>query len=296
MSRSIGIGVIGMGWMGTVHSRSYRLIPDRFPDSGFGPRLVVCADDVEARAVAARKMLGFEKSTTDWQEVIANKDVEVVNIAAPNAFHLQMVEAAAQAGKHIWCEKPVGRNRDETAEIDRAARKAGVLTSVGYSYRWAPLVQYVRNLIQKGTLGQITHYRGRFLVGYARDPRGVLSWRFQRELAGLGALGDLMSHVADMAHMLVGPIEQVSANQHTFIKKRPLATRGEGTHFSIGSGGPTGEVTNEDYASALVKFTNGAQGVLEVCRVINGPKCGMAFDLYGTKGSFSWDFERMNEA
>lgn len=295
MSRTIGIGVIGMGWMGWVHTRAYRQIVDHFPDTGVLPRLVICADDVEHRARDAQQRLGFERFTTDWKEVIADPDVEVVNIATPNFMHLEIVRAAAEAGKHVFCEKPVGRSPEETAAIEQAARRAGVLTFVGYNYRWVPVVQYALQLIREGQLGQLTHYRGRFLVGYARDPHGVLSWRFQREFGGLGALGDLMSHVIDMAHMIAGPIKRVVGNQATFIAERPLAIPGEGTHFSVRTEGPTGQVTNEDYVGVLVQFANGAQGTLEACRIINGPECQMAFEVHGTRGALSWDFERMSE-
>ena len=295
MAKTFGVGVIGMGWMGQVHSRSYHVIKDRFGESGVCPRLVICADDVEARASSARDRFGFERYTTNWKEVIEDAAVEVVNVTVPNAMHLDVVRVAAAAGKHVFCEKPVGCSPAETAQIEHAARQVGVMTGVGYNYRWAPLVQYARQLILDGKLGELTHYRGRFLVGYGSDPRGVLSWRFERELAGLGALGDLMSHVIDMAHMMFGSIKDVVGNHETFIKKRPLPTAGEGTHFSISEGGPKGDVTNEDYVGALVRFTNGAHGTFEVCRVINGKKCEMAFELNGTRGALSWNFERMNE-
>jgi len=296
MARIIGIGVIGMGWMGVEHSRAYRQIAERFPDSGLQPRLVICADDVETRAREAQERLGFERWTTDWRALMADPEVEVVNIASPNFLHLQMVQAAAAAGKHILCEKPVGRNPGETAAIERAARQAGVRSFVGYNYRWAPLVQYARKLIADGRLGKLTHYRGRFFAGYASHPMGVLSWRFEKERGGLGAAGDLLSHVIDMAHMIAGPVERVVGNAETFIKQRPLAAHGVGTHFSLGSNdSPKGDVTNEDYAAALVRFANGAQGSLEACRVIQGPRCQMAFEVHGTKGALSWDFERMNE-
>ena len=184
MTRTIGIGVIGMGWMGTVHSRSYRQIPIRFQDCDIQPRLVICADEVEARAREAQTFLGFERYATDWRQVIADPEVELVNITAPNNMHLEIASAAAEAGKHIFCEKPVGRNPQETAAIEDAARRAGVLTCVGYNYRWTPLVQYARQLIEEGRLGRLTHYRGRFFAGYASNPHAVLSWRFQREVAG----------------------------------------------------------------------------------------------------------------
>ena len=296
MAREVGVGVIGMGWMGQVHSRSYRTIQDRFWDSEIQPRLVICADEVESRALQSCSRFGFAEHTTDWQKVIDHPAVDVVNVTSPNFLHKRMVTAAAEAGKHVLCEKPVGQNPQETAQIAAVAERAGVLSFVGFNYRWAPLVQYARQLVNDGKLGTLTHYRGRFLVGYAANPDAVLSWRFDRDLAGLGALGDLMSHVVDMAHSLAGPIARVVGNRHTFIAERPLATPGEGTHFSVGgSGGPRGQVTNEDYVSALVQFANGAQGTFEVDRILSGSKCQMAFELHGTRGALSWDFERMNE-
>ena len=295
MTQTIGVGVIGMGWMGLVHSRAYRQIADRFSGRGIRAKLVVCADEVEARAREAHERFGFERFATDWQQVVSDSEVQVVNITTPNYLHLEMVQAAAAAGKHVFCEKPVGRTPEETAEIERVARDAGVLTGVGYNYRWAPLVQYAKHLIEQGKLGTLTHYRGRFLVDYGSNPNGVLSWRFQRELAGSGTLGDLMSHVIDMANMLAGPIQRVVANQKTYILDRPIATPGQGSHFSVDPDGPRGDVTNEDYVGALVDFHHGAQGTLEVCRVAKGPRCEMAFELNGTKGSLKWDFERMNE-
>ena len=166
---------------------------------------------------------------------------------------------------------------------------------MGYNYRWAPLVQYARQLIQEGRLGQITHYRGRFFAGYASNPHAVLSWRFQRELSGLGTLGDLMSHVIDMAQMIVGSVKQAVSNSETFVPQRPLSIPGKGTHFTVQKGGAVGQVTNEDYVGSLVQFTNGAQGTLEACRIISGLKCQMAFEVNGTEGALNWDFERMNE-
>ena len=295
MASKIGIGIIGMGWMGMVHGRAYHQVRQRFPESGLVPDLVVCADDVTARCEQARNMLGFTRTTTDWREVMDDPDVSVVNITVPNHLHLDMVRAAAKAGKHVFCEKPVGRSPAETAEIARTAAEAGVLTWVGYNYRWAPLVQHTRSLVADGVLGDLTHYRGRFFAGYASHPDGVLSWRFRREDAGSGALGDLMSHVTDMAHLLAGPIRRVVGQKALLIEDRPVAPAGEGTHFSVGTGGQREPVTNEDYAGALVEFENGARGTFEVCRVIQGTKCQMAFEIHGTKGAVRWDFERMNE-
>ncbi len=295
MTHSIGIGIIGMGWMGEVHSRSYRALSDRFHDSGFAPRLIVCADPVEARAQAARQRFGFERYTTDWHTVIDDPAVQAVNVTAPNGMHLEIIQAAAAAGKHILCEKPVGRDPADTIAAAEAARAAGVLTFVGYNYRWAPVVQYARQLIADGKLGRLTHYHGRFLNGYAGDPNGFLSWRFEQEY-GLGTLGDLMSHVIDMAHMLAGGISRVTSDQEIFIRQRPIPQPGSGTHYDVGrADAPKGDVTNEDYVSALVHFENGAHGYLEACRVINGAKCDMSFEVHGTQGALKWNMERMNE-
>ena len=292
---TIGIGIIGMGWMGMTHARAYRQITDRFHDSPLQPKLIICADDVIERTTEAKTRFGFERTTTDYRQVIEDKDVQVVNIAAPNNMHLEIVEAAAAAKKHVFCEKPVGRNPVETKTIYAAAQRAGVLTGVGYNYRWAPVVQYAHQLISDGKLGTLTHYRGRFFVGYAAHPRAVLSWRFQKEIAGLGTLGDLISHVVDMAHFIVGDIDSVVSQQETFIPQRPVAAAGTGTHFTLGSDGKMEAVTNEDYVGALVRFENGVRGTLEACRVINGPKCEMAFEVNGTEGALRWNFEQMNE-
>jgi predicted dehydrogenase len=300
MKQSIGVGVIGMGWMGTVHSRSYLAAADRFRDSRVQAKLMLCADEVKGRAREAQERFGFAGYTTRWQDVIADSRVQVVSIATPNCMHLEVVRAAAAAGKHIFCEKPVGKNAQETAEIERLSREAGVLTFVGYNYRWAPMVQYARGLIGEGKLGKLTHFRGRFLAGYASNPQTVLSWRFQHEFSGSGVLGDLLSHVADMSLFLAGPIRRVVGNRETFIKRRPSAASlaqsdAPLAHSTAATSGPLQEVTNEDYVGALVQFASGAQGSLEVCRVIQGHKCDWSFEVEGTQGAVSWNFERMNE-
>ncbi len=294
--RTLGIGVVGMGWMGQVHSRSYRLVAQRFPETAALPRLVICADTVPGRAEQARRTLGFAQCTTDWREVIAHPEVDIVNIATPNDRHLEIVAAAARAGKHIACEKPVGRTPRETAEIEALARRAGVLSFVGFNYRWAPLVQHAKALVEQGRLGRLTQFRGRFLSMYGSNPLGLLSWRFEREISGHGALGDIMAHVVDMALLLVGPVERLVSNRHTFIPERPRPVPGKGTHYAVGQpGDPSGPVTNEDYVGALFEHANGVRASVEASRTVVGPKNQFAFELHGTAGALSWDFERMNE-
>ncbi|MEK6720032.1 MAG: Gfo/Idh/MocA family oxidoreductase [Chloroflexota bacterium] len=296
MTTSIGIGVIGFGWMGQAHSRAYRDIPMYFPDSGVRPTLVAVADTVPARIDLATEHFGFSDGTLDWRELLGRDDIDVIDITAPNALHREIAEAAAAAGKHIACEKPVGLEPSDTAAMERAARVASVITGCGYNYRWAPLVQYTRELIAEGRLGELTHYRGRFFSMYGRDRLGLLSWRYLQEEAGYGVLSDLMSHAIDMAQYLAGPIARVVAVKGTFVKERPLPIAGGPTHYARGKAGdPTGRVTNEDYVGALIEFASGARGTLETDRSIFGPQSSMAFELNGSKGAASWDHEKLNQ-
>jgi predicted dehydrogenase len=211
-------------------------------------------------------------------------------------LHEELCVAAAAAGKHVFCEKPVGGTPEQTARVERAARQAGVITGVGYNYRWAPLVLYAKQLIDDGVLGTITNYRGRFFSMYGADPMGLLSWRFEHDGAGYGVSSDILSHAIDLGMMLNGPINDVVGLSETIITERPLPKPGEGTHYDRGApGDPTGPVTNEDYAGCLVRFANGSVGTFESSRAIVGPQSQMAFEIYGTKGSLSWNLETMNE-
>jgi predicted dehydrogenase len=296
MRPKIGIGVIGFGWMGQAHSRSYLRIPTLFRERTYDPRLVICADNVPARQDDAVSSFGFSGATDDWRRVVEHPDVRVVVVTAPNMLHEEVCLAAAGAGKHIFCEKPVGGTPEQTVRIAVAARGAGVITGVGYNYRWAPLVLHARELITAGRLGEITNYRGRFFTMYGNDPLGVLSWRFLKSEGGYGVSSDILSHSVDLASMLVGTITRVVGTQETFIRERPLQQHGAGTHYAKGHpGDPMGEVTNEDYAAALVVFANGARGAFECSRTIIGPESQMAFDVYGTKGAVGWNLERLNE-
>jgi predicted dehydrogenase len=291
--RRIGIGVVGLGWMGEAHSRSFRRIPTLFPDRVVDPHLVVCADNVPARRQDAVVDFGFESATEDWHRVVDDAAVDVVVIAAPNMLHGDIVAAAAGAGKAVFCEKPVGGTPAEIAAAAHAARH--VISGVGYNYRWAPLVQHAKGLLAAGRLGAITNYRGRFLSCYGNDPRGALSWRYLLDEGGYGVSTDLLSHSVDLAHFLVGDIVEVVGIGATFITERPLPAA-RGTHYDLGAvGGPTGTVTNEDYAGAIVRFANGAVGTFEASRTMVGPESQNAFDVHGTLGSLSWNLERMNE-
>jgi predicted dehydrogenase len=291
----VGIGVVGLGWMGQAHSRSYLRLPTLFADLRAVPRLVACADPDAARQDAATGRFGFERAHADWRAVIDDPAVDAVVVAAPNMLHLEIVEATAAAGKAVFCEKPVGGTPEQTARAEAAVRRAGVVGGVGYNYRFAPLVRYAAELIRTGRLGEITVCRARFLSMYGADPRGVLSWRFRLEEGGYGVTSDLLSHAVDLTHALVGPVARVVGTTETFVRERPLPAHG-GTHYSVGeTGGPTGAVTNEDYAGCLVEFASGARGSFESARTLVGPESELAFEIYGTGGAVAWSFERLNE-
>lgn len=294
MSRSVGIGLVGAGWMGRVHSVAYRRCRDHFPECGGVARLVVAADEDDARARATVDELGYERCVTDWRAVVAADDVEAVSIATPNRLHREVALAAAEAGKHVWIEKPIGRFPAETAEIACAVERAGVRSLVGFNYRHAPAVRRARELIASGELGDVNHFRSQWIAAYAADPRGVLSWRFLREEAGLGILGDLGSHAVDLAQYLLGPVVSVTARTETVVTERPLPS-GAGTHFALSENDVRAPVENEDTVWSIVRFASGVTGTIEASRVAVGPQARYAFEVHGSRGALAWDFERMNE-
>jgi len=296
----IGVGLISVGWMGKVHTKAYQALPVVYPELGISARLIIAADTSQERADYAVNVLGYEKSTLDYKDVLAHPDVDVVSICAPNFLHAEIAIAAAKAGKAFWLEKPAGRNAQETESIETAANAAGIITSIGFNYRNAPAVEYAKKIIAEGAIGRITNVRGTFFADYSADPRGALSWRFIRKLAGSGVLGDLMGHLADLMHYVVGPIDEVCGVTKTIHTQRPELPMGTGTHFAIIEGGDMKPVENEDYGAMLVHFADnavaaGALGTLEASRVAVGPRARYTFEIYGTDGSVKWNFERMNE-
>lgn len=293
--REIGVGLIGVGWMGRLHSVAMQRVGTHFPDLPLRPRLVLASDTVAERAHAAARELGYRDASEDWREVVSHPEVELVSITVPNHLHREMGVAAASAGRHIWIEKPVGRSAGDAAAVEAEARRAGVVTAVGYNYRHAPAVQHARELVATGRLGRITHVRGVFLNDHAAEPDAPLSWRFRREYAGSGAAGDLLSHAIDLLQYLVGPISRVVAQTDTFVAERPVPPGGGPPHVSVGAAGGRAPVENEDYIGALIRFASGARGVVEASRATVGPRCQLAFDIFGSDGAVSWDFERMNE-
>jgi len=291
-TRTLGIGLVSVGWMGQLHSRAYTDMPSYFPELGVTPRLVVAADVAERGRDYAVDVLGYERAVADYHEVLNDPEVDVVSICAPNALHREIGVAAAKAGKPFWIEKPVGRSGLETLEVEAAADEASVKTAIGFNYRHAPAVEFARQLIRDGRIGRVTNLRGRFFGGFNSNPNDPLAWRFVRETSGSGVLGDLMGHLVDLVHYVVGPISQVTASTGTYITERPAlpGTGKEGLQ----------PVENEDYANMLVRFHDealgaGALGVLEASRIAVGASSDYGFEIQGTEGVIRWTFQRMNE-
>lgn len=295
MAEEIGVGLISVGWMGRLHSRAYTAARKHYEDAPRA-RLIIAADPDASGRAHAEEALGYAETTTDYNAVPTHPGVDVVSICAPNFLHREIALAAVSAGKPFWIEKPVGRGAAESRDVAKAAEAAGLVTAVGFNYRHAPAIEHARELVRQGALGTVTNVRVALLADYSADPLGALTWRFRRAQSGTGVLGDLASHGADLAQYVVGRIAAVSALTETFIRQRPLPAAGAASHFSRGGDGdPMGEVENEDYAAALLRFDGGAVGTLETSRIAVGPHAEYRLEVYGTAGSLRWDFQRLNE-
>ncbi|MEG8279106.1 Gfo/Idh/MocA family protein [Streptomyces sp. AHA2] len=294
MVDTLGVAVIGFGWMGRVHTQAYARVRHHYPQLPLAPELVTVAEEVPGRAEEAAAQFGFAATTRDWREVAADPRVRAVSITAPNFLHREIGVTMAEAGKHIWIEKPVGLTAGDARAVADAVAAAGVQGTVGFNYRNAPAVEAARDLIAAGELGTVTHVRIRLFSDYAAHPDGALTWRYERERGGSGVLGDLASHGVDLARFLLGDIASLTADTAIFLPERARPTGATAGH-SRASGGEPGPVENEDYVSCLLRFASGARGVLEACRVSVGEQNNYGFEVHGTKGAVFWDFRRMNE-
>ncbi|MDO5049073.1 MAG: Gfo/Idh/MocA family oxidoreductase [Actinomycetaceae bacterium] len=292
---TLGVGVISLGWMGRLHTRSYKALAERFPELDVNIRLVSCADPIAENQDWAVNALGFEKATADYMDVLNDPEVQVVSICSPNYLHHEIALAAAKAGKPFWIEKPMGVSAEESKEIAQAAQAANLATAVGFNYRHTPAIQRARDLIRNGELGRITNVRCWLIADYASAPEGPLTWRYDRKRAGAGVVGDLMSHGADLVQYLVGRIDSVSALTDTFITERPIPTKVGVGHTGFEVGDEVGPVGNEDYVAVLLRTENGVVGTLESSRVSVGPRAEYIIEVYGTDGSIRWNFEHLND-
>jgi len=279
----IKVGMIGYQFMGRAHSNAWRQARHFF-DLPREPVLqVVCGRNASALAAAAHQF-GFAEHCTDWRELVARDDIDIIDICTPGDSHLPIAIAAAEAGKAILCEKPLANTLEDAKAMRDAADKAGIVHMICHNYRRAPAVSLAKRLIDDGRIGRIHHYRGTYLQDWIVDPEFPRVWRLEKARAGSGALGDIASHSLDLARFLVGEIAEVSGLLETFVRERPLED---------GSG--MAPVDVDDAALALLRFQNGAIGTVEGTRFAPGRKNYNRFEINGSKGSIAFDLERMNE-
>jgi len=280
----VNVALIGYAFMGRAHSNAYRQVTPFFSPR-LKPRMkVLCGRDAKAVKRAAGQ-LGWEETATDWREVVSRKDIHIVDVSTPGDSHAEIAIAAAQAGKVVFCEKPLANTVKEAKAMLAAVRKAGVTHMICHNYRRAPAVMLAKQLIESGQLGKLYHYRGTYLQDWIVDPKLPLLWRFQKERAGSGALGDITSHSIDLARFLVGEISEVTGALETFIRERPLLNNPK----------KKGKVTVDDASATVVRFANGALGTIEGTRLAPGRKNYNRFEINGSLGSLAFNLERMNE-
>jgi predicted dehydrogenase len=280
---TLGIGMLGYAFMGKAHSNAFRKLPHMMYPPVAIPRLVGIAGRNESAVKEAARRYGYENAYTRWQDLVANPDIQVFDNGGPNDAHAEPCIAAAEAGKHVFCEKPLARTAEEAKGMLDAVQKAGVRHMVAYNYRFVPAIVLARDLIASGQLGRLFHFRAVYLQDWIIDPEFPMTWRFSKAVAGSGSLGDLGSHILDLGRFLVGEPTRVMGMTKTFIEERP-----------DGQGGRT-KVDVDDAVTALLEFENGALGTIEATRFANGHRNGNMWEVNGEKGSIRFNLERMNE-
>lgn len=291
------VALIGYRFMGKLHSHAYHTVQQLMNPAMDIEMAVLCGRDQDQVAKQAH-VWGWRESSNNWAEVVSRPDIDAVDIAVPGEAHAAIAELALRHGKHVLCEKPLANTMQDSIAMVLAQKKAGAVTMVGFNYRRAPAVQLAHQLIASGQLGKIFHVRGQYLQDWAIDPAVPLTWRFQQDIAGSGSLGDLLTHVIDLTHFLVGDFERVSSMQQRFIESRPLPGKltGEGLgHAGEGGTGETGPVTVDDVTAVLAELSGGAVGVFEATRFATGYKNGLRLEIHGDQGAVRFDLERMNE-
>lgn len=294
--QELNVGLIGGGFMGKAHSLAYAAMPMFFwPAPALPVRRTVAEANADLAATAAKRF-GFERSTADWRDIVEDPDIHVVDIATPNNLHAEVAIAAAKAGKHIICEKPLARTSEESKAMYDAVKDAGIVHMVAFNYRRTPAVALAKKYIEEGAIGRILSFRGTYLQDWSADPNSPLSWRFQKSIAGSGTLGDIATHVIDMARYLAGEISSVNAMMTTWIPDRPVQSGGAdllGT--SKDTGGPRAAVDVDDEVITMLKFANGAIGSVEATRNAYGRNNFITLEIHGTEGSIYFNYERRDE-
>lgn len=295
--KKLNVGLIGAGFMGKAHSLAYVAMPMFFWPAPAIPVRKTIVDVSDSIAAEAAQRFGFEKSTSDWRSVVEDPEIDIIDIATPNHLHAEIAIAAAAAGKHIISEKPLARNGDEAKTMYDAVKNAGIVHMVAFNYRRTPAVALAKKYIDEGAIGDILNFRGTYLQDWSADPDGPLSWRFQKSIAGSGSLGDIGTHVVDMARFLCGEITQVNTQLKTWVKTRPLQAGGVDKlgASTKDSTAPRGEVDVDDEVLSLLEFQNGAIGSLEATRNAHGRNNFLTFEIHGTLGSIYFNYERRDE-
>lgn len=295
--KTYNVGLIGAGFMAKAHSIAYAGMPIFFhpaPAKGYKKTI---ADLTQERADDAALQYGFEKGTGNWKDIINDPDIQIVDICTPNDSHAEIAIAAAEAGKHILCEKPIARTAGEAKAMYEAIKKAGVISMLAFNYRVTPAVQLAKKYIDEGTIGEILDFRGTYLQDWSADPNSPLSWRFQKAVCGSGAFGDIATHVVDMLRFLVGDFDEVNARMATYINERPVQTGSVDKLGTVKDAGdsPKAKVDVDDQCCFMIKCANGAFGTVEATRNAWGRNNYITFEIHGTKGSIYFNYERRDE-
>lgn len=295
MKPEIRIGMVGYKFMGRAHSNAWKKA-GLFFDPPATPVLHTVCGRHEPSVRHFADQWGWAHTETDWQRLVHNPDIDVIDIASPQHLHYDIALAAARAGKHIFCEKPLAMNRRQAEEMLRVCEEHRVTHYLNHNYRRVPAIALAHRLIAAGKLGRIFHWRCAYQQDWIVDPEFPLTWQLRKETAQAGPQWDLNSHAVDLAHYLVGPIRSVSGLTTQFVTERPLAEEAStGNLQARASGSSKGAVTVEDAALMMVQFENGAIGSFEATRFATGKKNALTFEIYGSGGSLLFDLERMNE-
>ncbi|MEO7932244.1 MAG: Gfo/Idh/MocA family oxidoreductase [Chthoniobacterales bacterium] len=293
MKKNLSVGLIGYNFMGKAHSNAWRQA-GRFFDLPAGIRMKTICGRSAGRVQEAAMQLGWENAGTDWREVIADPEIDIVDITTPNDTHAEIAIAAAAAGKAVLCEKPLGMDLAQCEAMVEAVEKAGVVNMVCHNYRRIPAIALARKMISEGAIGdRIYHFRARYAQDWIADPQFPMVWRLQSQIAGSGAHGDIDAHIIDLGRYLVGELAEVCGLMENFIKKRPLEA-GFGAGLQATAGQEMGEVTVDDAVSWIGKFKNGAIANLEATRFAYGRKNHITLEVNGSGGSLAFNFEDMN--
>ncbi|MEU1970809.1 Gfo/Idh/MocA family oxidoreductase [Microbacterium sp. NPDC019599] len=300
MSGKLRVAMIGAGFMGAAHSQGWRVAPHFF-DLPLEPQMQVIAGRTPGAVAKAARKWGWAESATDWREVVARDDIDLIDIVTPGDSHAEIALAALEAGKHVLCEKPLANSVEEAEAMAAAAVRAaaiGIRSMVGFTYRRVPAVTYARELIASGRIGTVRQVRAAYRQDWLRDENGPMTWRLEKERAGSGALGDIGAHAIDLAEFITGlRLDRVTGTLDTIVRERPLL--GEGVGLSGTASHERGTVTVDDVAVFAGRFepVDGYSpiGSFEATRFATGRKNALTIEVSGSRGAIAFDLERLNE-